>query len=260
MTTPIAVRSTVPCFYKYSSAQFLERLKSVLLEHKLYLPTLDQLNDPADGRPKLAVLESEQMVSFLVAAMVRDNPSMSKADRRRHTMILQHNLGVHGMEFFHSELTRLLHRDLESFRVYSMSKRWDNLALWAKYADDHSGYCLEFVNEGPLFDHAKEVIYAEAFPMDVTNREHRNGYWFFMKKPEWSNEEEVRLVRPRTPNNVPGVIIQPEWLARIILGRGMSAQNERQIREWASERIPPLQVVKARFNQVTQGIELVTDP
>src|SRR5579871_4401183 len=122
MTTPSPVRPSVPFFYKYSSAQYLERLKPVLLEHKLYLPTLDQLNDPADGRPKLAVLDSEQMVSFLVTAMVQHDPSLSEADRQRHTEILKHNLRVHGGEYFHSELTRLLHRDLESFRVYSMSK------------------------------------------------------------------------------------------------------------------------------------------
>lgn len=29
-----------------------------------------------------------------------------------------------------------------------MTKRWNNLSLWAKYAADHTGYCLEFLNEG----------------------------------------------------------------------------------------------------------------
>jgi hypothetical protein len=256
MNIPLPAKANGSHFYKYSSAQNMDWLKPILLEHRLYLPTLDQLNDPADGRPKLAVLEPEQMISFLLAAMVKDNPTMSVPEQRRHTMILRHNLRVHGMDFFHSEMTRLLHRDLESFRVYSMSKRWDNLALWAKYAGDHTGYCLEFVNEGPLFEHAKEVIYAEAFPMDVTNREHRNGYWFFMKKPEWSNEEEVRLVRPRTANNVLGVIIQPEWLTRIILGRNIAAENRRQICTWSAERNPPLAVVRARYDTVAQRLEL----
>jgi len=37
---------------------------------------------------------------------------------------------------------------MEQFRVYSMTKRWNNLSLWAKYAADHTGYCLEFLNEG----------------------------------------------------------------------------------------------------------------
>jgi len=240
--------------------QYLERLKPVLLEHRLYLPSLDQLNDPADGRPKLVILDPEQMVSFLVAAMVRDNPATGEADQQRHAMILRHSLRVHGMDFFHSEFVKLLHRDLESFRVYSMSKRWDNLALWAKYAGDHTGYCLEFANTGELFKHAKEVIYGESVPMDVTNPAHRSGYFLFMKRPEWSNEEEIRLVRPRTKNNVPGVIIRPEWMTRIILGKNISEENERQIREWSLERSPALGVVKAQFDQAPRGEKVVRCP
>jgi hypothetical protein len=48
---------------------------------------------------------------------------------------------------------------MEQFRVYSLSRRFDNLSLWPKYAADHSGHCLEFANEGPLFgEHVLEVI------------------------------------------------------------------------------------------------------
>ena len=256
MSVPIPAKASGSHFYKYSSAQYLERLRPVLLEHRLYLPSLDQLNDPADGRPKLVLLDPEQMVSFLVAAIVQDNPTMGEADQQRHAMILRHNIGVHGLEFFHTELAKLLHRDLETFRVYSMSKRYDSLALWAKYAGDHTGYCLELANTGELFEHAKEVIYGESIPMDITNADHRSGYFLFMKRPEWSNEEEIRLVRPRTKNNVPGVIIHPEWLTRIILGKNMSEKNERQIREWSLERSPTLAVVKARFDTVAQRIAL----
>lgn len=57
-----------------------------------------------------------------------------------------------------------------------MSKRYDNLSLWAKYAGDHSGYCLEFVNEGPLFESARDVIYEDSLQMDVNNPEHTNGF------------------------------------------------------------------------------------
>ena len=53
-------------------------------------------------------------------------------------------------------MSELLNAELEGYRIYSLSKRYDNLNLWAKYAADHSGYCLEFANEGPLFEHAKE--------------------------------------------------------------------------------------------------------
>ncbi len=135
-----------------------------------------------------------------------------------------------------------------------MSKRYDNLSLWAKYADGHSGYCLEFANEGPLFDTARDVMYEDCLAMDVNNPDHMNGYWFFYKRPEWSNEEEVRLVLPR--NKGSKVKIDPRWLKRLILGRSVSEQNERVIRAWARERAPELAVVKARYDSVEQTIEL----
>jgi hypothetical protein len=97
MAVPVPAKACGSHFYKYSSAQFLDRLKPVLPEHRLYLPTLDQPNDPSDGRPKLAVLDPEQMVSFLVSAMVRDNPRMSEPDRQQHARIMRHNMRVHGM-------------------------------------------------------------------------------------------------------------------------------------------------------------------
>ena len=46
-----------------------------------------------------------------------------------------------------------------------MSRRWNNLAMWAKYAADHRGYCLEFSRVG-LFKAAREVIYDDT-PIDL---------------------------------------------------------------------------------------------
>jgi hypothetical protein len=55
-------------FYKYSglsTSEHLERLRVIVQEHEIYLPTLPQLNDPADGRPRLAPLSENEMSSFL---------------------------------------------------------------------------------------------------------------------------------------------------------------------------------------------------
>jgi Protein of unknown function (DUF2971) len=78
-----------------------------------------------------------------------------------------------------------------------MSKRYDNLSMWAKYAGDHSGYCLEFSNQGPLFANTRDVLYEDKIEMDLNDQEHMNGFWLFYKRPDWSNEEEGRLVLPR---------------------------------------------------------------
>jgi hypothetical protein len=168
--------------------------------------------------------------------------------------IIFYNVKLHGTETLHRILTESLHSELEGYRVYSMSKRYDNLNLWAKYAGDHSGYCLEFVHEGPLFDTARDVMYEDSLKMDVNNPDHTNGFWFFCKRPEWSNEEEVRLVLPRGKGSK--VKIDPRWLKRLILGKSVPEQNEQVIRALARQRAPDLAVVKARYDSVEQKIKL----
>ena len=69
-------------FYRYSEFSETRRewLREIILEHKLYVPTLPELNDPADGRPKLARLSDDQMFHFLYDGpfgVLKRNPRMS---------------------------------------------------------------------------------------------------------------------------------------------------------------------------------------
>jgi hypothetical protein len=255
LNLPKPKRPTEAHFYKYSGLQDSDHvawLKSLILDNQIYLPTLNQLNDPADGRPVLLPLDEEKMLQFLFNANL--NPTLKAEVHKRNLEILRFNIRLHGVKLIHREMTKLLNKELETYRVYSMSKRFDNMALWAKYADDHHGYCLEFANVGPLFEKCVEVIYGDSIPMDVTNPEERKGYFLYCKRPDWSNEEEVRVVRMR--HSVGHDKIQPEWLTRIILGNAISLEQETTIREWAVQRRPALMVVKACFDYADQTIKL----
>ena len=194
------------------------------------------------------------MSFFLYSKLVQCSPDLTHAELEREREIIFHNVKLHGTEAFHRILTESFHSELKDYRIYSMSKRYDNLSLWAKYAGDHSGYCLEFVNEGPLFENARDVTYEDTLWMDINNPDHKNGFWFFCKRPEWSNEEEVRLVLPRRQGSK--VKIAPQWLKRLILGKSVSEQNEQVIRTWARQRVPGLAVVKAHYDTVEQKIKL----
>jgi hypothetical protein len=254
MSTPTPIKATGSHLYKYSSPEHLERLKVIILEHELYLPNLAQLNDPADGRPPLAPMSGDQMVSFLRSDFVRRNPGLPLAALEKEAIVIRHNVQKHGPEVLRRIMAKLLNKEMEGFRIYSLSRRYDNLSLWAKYASDHSGYCLEFANEGPLFTHAKEVIYGDSTLMDVMNPEHRSGYWLFCKRQEWSNEEEVRLVSKR--GQASRIKIDPHWLKRIILGKNMSEDHRKLVREWARQREPELAVVSAYYDQLYQTLRL----
>ncbi len=232
----------------------MERLRIIIQEHELYLPNLDQLNDPADGRPRLARLSEEEMSHFLYQKLVQRSPHLSRVELEKEKAIIYYNVKRHGTKGLQRKLTEILHAELKDYRIYSMSKRFDNLNLWAKYAGDHSGYCLEFVNAGPLFEKARDVLYEDSLLMDVNNLDHTNGFWFFCKRPEWSNEEEVRLVLPRGMGSK--VKLEPRWLKRLILGKSVSEHNEQIIRAWARQPVPDPPVVKARYDAVDQKLIL----
>ena len=244
-------------FYKYSSLarpEQLEWLKSILHNHELYLPSLDQLNDPADGRPALAPLSESELISFLYESFKKANPNAGRAYLKTHEHIIRINVHKHGTERLQRLLSESLNKELEGYRVYSLSKRYNNLSLWAKYANNHTGYCLEFANTGVLFSSVREVRYGDCVKMDLNSSEHRSGYWFFWKRRDWSNEEEVRLVVQRGKGS--RVKIDSGWLTRLILGEKMSNINRETISRWAEERDPQLSVVNAYFDPLDQTVKL----
>ena len=255
MTVFTPTKATGSHFYRYQSAEHLDWLKPNILENLLYLPGVAQLNDPTDCRPKIRPLSAEEMLTFLRNDYIRSHPVLALDLLQKHESHICTSIALHGLEWFQRELSKILNSQMERFRVYSLSKRFDNLSLWAKYAANHTGYCMEFANEGPLFsEHVMEVIYGEYAPFDVIDSENRSAEFLIYKRPEWSNEEEVRLLRAR--GSGPYVSIQPQWLTRIVLGKDMAADSQKQIREWAKQRDPGLLVVNAYFDELHHEIRL----
>jgi len=249
------VKASGSHFYKYSEfvREKREWLKEIILEHRLYVPNLSQLNDPADGRPKLARKSEDQLYSFLYNSpygVLGRNPHMTVEEQIREAVILDINLQRHGAKIVMHEVAKLLNAELDDWHIYSLSKRYDNLGMWAKYAGNHCGYCLEFANRGPFFECAKEVSYENSVEFDISNPEHRNGYWFFCKNREWSNEEEIRVLVPRKSEC--NVQIDPSWLTRIILGWKMAEADRKQIQAWAKQRSPELKVTHAIYDELDQ--------
>ncbi len=254
MTAFTPTRPTVSHFYKYKSAENLEWLKPLILNHEIYIPSVAQLNDPIDCRPKITPMSDEEMVAFLRNDFIRRNPVLEPDLLEQHERKIRSSIQKLGLEWFNSELSKILNTHMEKYRIYSLTKRFDNFGLWAKYAANHTGYCLEFVNEGPLFDNACEVFYGEYQPFNLSDPENRNALFLVCKRPDWSNEEEVRLILPSGKGST--VKIDPRWLTRIIVGMKMSAENEARIHEWATEREPELTVVRAYLDELHQQIRL----
>lgn len=260
MPLPTPQKSVAPHFYKYSGPANLGWLKDILHEHEIYLPDLTELNDDNDGLPFLAMQSEQEMADFLWGKFNERNPKMSPQELEHEEKLIRFNVHLHGPAAIHPNMVQLLDEQLKAFRVYSMAKRYDMGNLWALYTDRHRGYCLEFENVGPLFEHAKDVTYLDLKDMQIpiTDPSIRNGDFLFCKSREWRCEEEVRLVLSRKDGRSK-VKFDPAWLTRIILGKAMSEENKSTIRLWAKEREPALTVATTYYDAVQRAIKLRDD-
>jgi len=242
--------------YKYGSCN-LERLKPIITKGELYFPTPSQLNDPAEAKPKLAKLPLERIFSFLYDMFVINNPGLSPESYQRAKAEIIYNGARFGSLVLLKEMSRALHAEFETLRIYSMSKRPDNMALWAKYADDHKGYCLEFSNSG-LFAAAREVSYGDIVDFDPTDPQQINTYFLFQKTLDWQTEEEVRLVAPRSSEAI--VQFDPNLLTRIIVGQHMPDTKINVIRKWANIRSPKLSMFRAEYDVFEHKLNFIPFP
>jgi len=256
---PDPMKAICAHFYRYASFDGERKtwLRSTILDHQLYVPNLSQLNDPADGRPKLTGNSEDQLFALLYnspSGVLGRNPQMSIEEQIKEGLILDYNLRHHAVDVVMRGTANSLYKELEDWRIYCLSKRWNNMSMWAKYADSHKGYCLEFANVGLFFGSARDVAYGDPIEIDITARENLDGRWFFRKTLDWSNEEEIRILVPR--RSAPIKMIDPAWLTRIILGWKMPNADRKMIREWAVQRSPELKVVTASYDEFKQTLRV----
>lgn len=234
-------KASGPFLYKYSSLDGprLGWLRAILLDHQIYFPSPEELNDKIDARPPLRVTSKERAFQRLLGPHLAGAPgdaATAYVELRRLVDRADENALSH-------LITRSFHQEMEQHRIYSMSVRPDNEHLWTEYSGRHTGYCLEFANEGMPFGLAHEIIYGEAPVLDFNDDADFEAAVLFCKTTEpWHREEEVRVVL--FPRNQPKhQRFDPTLLRRVILGRDVSATNEQTIRSWCEQRDPKLEVV-----------------
>lgn len=183
--------STKPRFvYKYRSLDNIDRTIDILENNRLYFPTKDELNDPLEG---LA-----QPIYFTYMGI----------DAYRSRDLEQ----PESKQFFNQ------------FRILSLARRWDNMQMWAHYANNYEGICLEYsVNKE--FCNIKEVIYSErrfqsmTFEgpelIDRSIEERICNSNFYRKSKNWKYEEEWRIVKKQSDHYF---VYNPNCLKSVIFG------------------------------------------
>ena len=160
--------------YKYKGIQTkedMDRAVDIIKNNRIYIPTRTQLNDPLECKymPKM---------TFAVAG----------------SWVTSSSHRVHG----------IVESVMDKYRILSLSADGENLQMWAHYANNYSGICIEFKNQGELAQvqpvkymyeppRFKDLFEPDASEVDKWVRES-----YFIKSGGWSYESEYRILKPET--------------------------------------------------------------
>lgn len=156
--------------YKYKSFINPDWVFDIIENHRIFIPSAKELNDPLEGMRQ----------SFFTATM--------GVSRYRELGILQPEIEGY----------------INEFRILSLSSEWDNMQLWAHYANNYNGVCIGFRKQGAFAD-ASQVSYSnikipsETIPgiESITEKTDRQmiSNNFLYKSRGWRYEKEWRIVK-----------------------------------------------------------------
>jgi len=152
---PLPPLTQAPFLYRYGAAETLERLEPLLVEHRLYIPLAENVNDLRDVRPRLVEKTPEEWTAYL---KTRVPHSPLPPDQAALVGQLEQIIAELGSAKIQEMATTGWHAKTANHRIYCLCKRWDNLSMWEWYAGKQAGYCVEFSSTGPFVD-VRDVIY-----------------------------------------------------------------------------------------------------
>lgn len=119
--------------------------------------------------------------------------------------------------------------------MFSLSQCNNNILLWAHYADDHKGFCIEFErksqNELGDYETTRRVKYRYRYSRLSPLSPNAFDLKFFTKAKDWKYEKEWRLVNEVGDKE----ILVPGDISAVIFGLRMPDPHKENIQNIMSD-------------------------
>ena len=214
--------------YKYVT---MDRLKKILIDHKIRFTQPSAFNDPFELVPILlipkgSVPQGHRSYEFSLSAPRRpiDVDTTDAEDR---------------CSDHHSrDLRESLDREVG---FLSLSRTWKSLSMWAHYAEDYTGAVIEFDGSHEFFEWTFDVHYSHDRPvrdLELYGRERIPISEMCNKSTEWEHEEEVRVARCLSDcelscirSGIPIYVskIPHECIKRVIIGERVNQDGAKEV-------------------------------
>jgi hypothetical protein len=228
--------------YKYLSPE----RRGYLHDELLRFSQPDALNDPFELLPTISKEQASQIVETFIS-MPKPKPSFAggrsarraaeranaKADKKV-ARYLRDNSEVLREKFFADAKKNLNSK----IGILSLSRRWDSALMWSHYTNSHTGFCVGFRMNHPIFQTrgnpldpsrmVRPVEYSERrIPVSLVPGKPIDMKVIYTKSIDWSYEQEERVIAllsdadrrvTATPYDVCLFRVPHECIADITLG------------------------------------------
>lgn len=211
-----------------------ERLEALLLHNRLWLAAPSTFNDPFDGRSAYELtLRGAELRKELEQLLRRQGMKSAEAKRRVRSDV------VANPEWFRQQREQHLNLIRNHLGVCALSANPRSPLLWAHYAQDHKGICVQlrlWVDPEALVAH--QVEYRNDYPVMLDFGRAATGrdamLPFLRKSTDWAYEEEWRLVEPERPNTHRS--FNARAMTGVIFGLRTTEADKAYVRDLMGER------------------------
>ena len=192
--------------YKYRT---IDSAIITLREPSIYLSSITDFNDPYEGHYLLDADNTKQEWFNFLHTQGGDS---CEAEALAQQLISDPQKAKEFQE-------KSINNVLSSSGVYCFGKKCDNILMWAYYAEDHRGVCIEF---DPLKD---DELCNILLPINYSNNYVQFNYLkdnsgptkaILQKAKCWEREEEYRLIKINKAKTI--LKIKPSAITAVVLG------------------------------------------
>jgi len=251
----------IKVLFKY--CEFNEYTEKVFTHNEIYFSSPYEFNDPFDSKLHLTCNGTmTEIKRYLCKQYQKKSPKRSKQE-----ILTYVEMEIMAKRMDETVLNEAMEKSREILRkrfgICCFSEKRDNILMWAHYAKQHTGFCLEFDIDNDFFrpiTRAIKVEYDAIWPELNVMRldsypEGELGKKLPIKANDWEYEQEWRIM---DYEKGPGIQNFPEdALSGVIIGCRISEENRENVFEWCRKRNHPPTLYEAREKQKEFGLDIV---
>jgi len=231
--------------------------KRFITEREVFLASPEAFEDELDCRnpTRFDLLTKEQVFQYFLWTSQELNPNYSTQKHIGFAIYWAEKSAVNDSEFVKNFMDKSVKIYCQHEGILSLTKNWNNQAMWDKYADYDKGFCIgydpkvlfRYLGGGGPVTYTDEIpiIMPEPF-MDFPEAA-RNRIYYKLNK--WSFEEEYRAnkfwAKPATESDrqieIPAIAFK-----KIILGNNISRTDRKEIEESVNDNIGDIEIIERK--------------